>query len=417
MWTTFTRGLAALALSLATPALAQDWGLGGGIPQFRTGGPEAVMYGQPRGYPRCEGLTYIDDFGCRVGAFSDFGTLFPSRVVRAPPQASPLKRAPRELAVRYNHEGRSRTLDDYLDQWPATGVLIARGDTIYVERYQYARTDKQLLTSFSMTKSLVGLLIGIALDKGQVRSIDDTAATYVPELADTEYGRTPIKALLQMASGVKFDEHYANRKSDIYTLARMTLEQGPGGSLEAVKLFNERRAPPGKRFSYSSAESTVLALVLARATGRKVADYASEQLWQPLGAEADARWNIDSTGMEIGYAYYNATLRDWARLGLMLAHNGNWAGKSIVPANWIAASTTAGPDDPSPTYGYQIWISPLGNKRFTLRGLRGQLVWVDPVTQIVAVHTSLDTNELQIAEMSSMFLAAREQLLKESANR
>jgi CubicO group peptidase (beta-lactamase class C family) len=402
--------VAVAALVLVTPALAQSWGVGGSIPQFRDGGPDADGYGRTEGYPRCTGLIYIDKLSCRVGAFSDFGTLFPSRVVPAPANPSTLRRRPAELAVRYSHNGHSRTLDDYLDSWPTTGLLIARGDTIAVERYQYARTDRQLLTSFSMAKTVVGLLIGIALDKGAIRSIDDTAQTYVPELAGTEYGRTPIKALLQMASGVKFDETYANRSADIYTLARLTLEQEPAGSLEAVKLFNTRVAPPGERFSYSSAESTVLALVLARATGRRLADYASEQLWQPIGAEADARWNIDATGMEIGYAYYNAVLRDWARLGLMLAHNGQWNGRQVVPAAWIAQSITPGP---SPTYGYQVWISPFDGRRFYLLGLRGQMVWVDPVTRLTVAHTSLATNEQQRNELSSLILAAREQLLKE----
>jgi CubicO group peptidase (beta-lactamase class C family) len=398
------------ALVLATPALAHDWGLGGSIPQFRDGGPDADGYGRKEGYPRCSGLIYIDKLGCRVGAFSDFGTLFPSRVVPAPANPSPLRRRAAELAVRYSHNGHDRTLDDYLDSWPTTGLLIARGDTIAVERYQYARTDRQLMTSFSMAKTVVGLLIGVALDKGAIRSIDDTAQTYVPELAGTEYGRTPIKALLQMASGVKFDETYANRSADIYTLARLTLEQDPAGSLEAVKLFNTRVAPPGERFSYSSAESTVLALVLARATGRRLVDYASAELWQPLGAEADARWNIDATGMEIGFAYYNAVLRDWARLGLMLAHGGRWNGRQVVPAAWIAQSITPGP---SPTYGYQVWISHFDRRRFYLLGLRGQMVWVDPVTRLTVAHTSLATNELQQNELSSLIIAAREQLLKE----
>jgi CubicO group peptidase (beta-lactamase class C family) len=166
-----------------------------------------------------------------------------------------------------------------------TGFLIARGDSILVERYQYGRTDKHRLTSFSMAKTIIGLLIGIALEEGAIRSIDDPAEVYVPALAGTEYGRTPIKALLQMSSGVSFREDYADPRSDIYTLAELTLGQGAGGSLAAVKRFNTRAAPPGHRFSYASAESLVLGLVLAGATRRTVSDYASEKVWQPLGTE------------------------------------------------------------------------------------------------------------------------------------
>jgi CubicO group peptidase (beta-lactamase class C family) len=141
-----------------------------------------------------------------------------------------------------------------------TGLLIAKGDSILVERYQYGRTDTHRLTSFSMAKTIIGLLIGIAVKEGAIGSIDDPAEVYVPGLKGTEYGRTPIKALLQMASGVSFREVYIDVGSDIYTLARDTLEQGPGGSLPAVKRFNTRHAQPGERLSYSSAESLVLGL-------------------------------------------------------------------------------------------------------------------------------------------------------------
>jgi CubicO group peptidase (beta-lactamase class C family) len=149
-------------------------------------------------------------------------------------------------------------------------------------------------------------------------------------LKDTEYGRTPIKALLLMASGVAFSEDYASRSSDINKLARLTLED-PADSLAAVKQFNTRGSPPRARFSYSSAETVVLGLVLAAATKRTVSDYAAEKLWQPLGAEADATGIIDATGQEVTFAYVNAVLRDWARLGLMLANRGNWQGKTVVP--------------------------------------------------------------------------------------
>ena len=231
-----------------------------------------------------------------------------------------------------------------------------------------------------MAKTIVGLLIGIAVSEGAIRSIDERAEVYVPELKGTEYGRTPIKALLQMASGVAFREDYTDRTSDIATLGRATLGQEPGGGLAAVTRFNTRNAEPGQRFSYASSESMVLGLVLARATRRSVSDYASEKLWQPLGAEADATWSIDTTGQEITYAYFNAVLRDWGRIGLMLANDGRWAGKAIVPREWLLESTTpcvgpsgppvdgsnpkrswsrrTTPDCPSLLYGYHVWLLP-----------------------------------------------------------
>jgi len=392
--------LAALAagLALAVQANAEDG------PRYRADGPDAEIYGAGRGYPMCSGLAYIADKGCRVGAFSHYGTLFPSRDIRAPAKASPLQRAANEPVITYQFEGKTFSLDDYLNKRPTTGLLVARDDTILVERYQYGRNDKHLLTSFSMAKSLVGFLVGLALERGAIRSIDDTAEVYVPELKGSEYGRTPLKALLQMASGVAFSENYSDPSSDIYLLARLTLEQDPAGSLNAVKRFNTRRDAPGQRFSYSSAESSVLGLVVARATGRTIADLTTEWIWQPLGAESDAKWNIDATGQEITYAYYNAVLRDWGRLGLMLAHKGRWAGRSIIPEGWLAASTTPQKDWPSPTYGYQIWISAIDPSRFYLLGLRGQFVVVDPNSRTTLVQTSLDADEHARAELAALWL-------------
>lgn len=361
----------------------------GAGPRFRADGPNADEFGRKEGYPSCKGIAYVDETRCRVGALSRYDTLFPARTVAAPKQPAQLARAASEPVIRYGFAGLELTLDDYLNRQPVTGLLIAKDNTIVVERYQYGRTDTDRLTSFSMAKSVVALLIGIAVKEGAIRSVEDLAESYVPGLKDTEYGRTPIKALLLMASGVVFSEDYANRSSDINTLARLTLGQDPAGSLNAVKHFNTRRAAPGARFSYSSAETVVLGLVLSAATQRTVSDYAAEKLWQPLGAEADATWIIDATGQEVTFACVNAVLRDWARLGLMLANRGNWQGKTVVPEDWLTASAANAlpTESPRAKYGYQIWYSP-DTRRLALRGLRGQYVLVDPDLKLVLVQTA-----------------------------
>lgn len=357
-------------------------------PRFRADGPDAESFGRREGYPLCKGLAYVREQRCRIGAFSHWEVLFPSRTIKASGPPARLGRAPVEPPIRYTHGGQSLTLDQYLDKHPVTGLLIAKDDSILVERYQYDRTDRQRLTSFSMAKTIIGLLIGIAVTEGAIRSLDDPAEVYVPGLKGTEYGRTPIKALLQMSSGVAFAEIYTDMTSDIAKLALATLGQDPGGSLAAVKRFNTRSAAPGERFSYSSAESVVLGLVLAGATRRTVADYMSDKLWQPLGAEADAKWSIDATGQEITYANFNAVLRDWGRLGLMLAHDGVWAGKRIVAREWLLESTTATANSPSPRYGYHVWLLSAPGRTFALRGLRGQFVLVDPAAKLVLVQTA-----------------------------
>jgi CubicO group peptidase (beta-lactamase class C family) len=388
------RRLAALIASWlivhATAAMAGDAG-----PRFRADGPDAEAYGQRDAYPRC--ATYGRDQRCLVGVLSGFDRMFPSRTIAAPATPSPLQRASSEATLIYEALGSRVTIDDYLDRHPVTGLLIAKGDTILLERYQYARTDRDRLTSYSMAKTIVGLLVGIAAAEGAIRSIDDPAGAYVPALTGTEYGRTPIKALLQMSSGVSFREDYGGA-DDIETLARLTLGQHAGGGLEALKRFNTRLAPAGDRYSYSSAETLVLGLVVTHATRTSLSEYAQRKLWEPLGAEANATWLIEGAGHEIAFAYFNAVLRDWARLGLMLAHDGVWRGKTIVPASWLRAATTVAPADhrlkPGVAhrffgYGYQVWILPGERRAFALRGARGQIVIVDPGSKLVLAQTAV----------------------------
>jgi CubicO group peptidase (beta-lactamase class C family) len=405
-------GLALIA-GLLTTTVVQAQTLEGfrsaGGPLVRADGPRADTYGRARGYPACQRLDYIDDLGCRVGAFSAFEDLFPSRLIARPALASPLPRAAAEPSITYRYESQTRTIDDYLDRHPVTGFLLAHGDTILIERYQYGRTDRHRLATFSMAKTVIGLLVGLAVEDGSIRSIDDPAETYARELRGTEYGRTPVKALLTMTSGIAFDEDYANRSSDIYTLARLTLEQDAAGTVGAVRRFNKRVAAPGERFAYSSLDTVVLGLVLQGATGRTIADYASDRLWKPLGAEAAAAWTIDADGREIAYAYFHAVLRDWARLALMLAKNGQWAGRTIVPASWLDAATTV-EQWPQRTYGYHVWVSPYVRSRFYLNGLRQQYVLVDPDLKLVLVQTSLGGGPEADVEMTALWTAARAHL-------
>ncbi len=409
-----------VALALAAPSVAAQALLDAPAgPRFRADGPEADAYGRAEDYPTCTRFAYIDDLRCRVGAFSHFDTLFPAHTIAASKSPAPLSRSAREPDIRYSYAGESRTLDRYLDANHVTGLLIAKGNSILVERYQYGRTDKHRLTSFSMAKTIIALLIGIAVQEGVIRSIDDPAETYVSGLKGAEYGRTPIRALLQMASGVAFREVYTDVNSDISTLARLVFAPDSSGSLTAVTYFNNRTAPPGAKFSYSSAESLVLGLVLAGAARRTVADYASEKLWGPIGAEADASWIVDATGQEITFAYFNAVLRDWARLGLMLAHDGAWQGKQIIAREWLLAATSIGRDSPfwssalapgahAPGYGYHVWLHMAPRRTFSLRGLRGQFVIVDPAKKLVLVQTALRDGDNQ--ELYALWKALAEQL-------
>jgi len=359
-------------------------------PRFAQGGPDAEDYGASDGYPigergACQRIVFF------IGCQSHFDQVYEGRLVRRATTPSPLARAASEPAVSYEYQGQTFTLDDYLARNPATGLLVARGDTILIERYQYARHDRHRFTSWSMAKTVTAMLIGIAIGDGHIRSVDDLAAAYVPALAGTEYGRTSLRHLLQMSSGVRFVEEY-RENDDVSRLVVDTFRQIGSGGVEAVTPFNVRVAPSGTRFYYASVETQVLGLVLRNAVGRPVADYLQEKIWEPMGAEADATWLIDRAGQEAAFCCLNAVLRDYARLGLLLADDGYWRGRQIIPAAWIKEATIVQPGQPQPPtggYGYQVWILAGERRMFALRGIRGQAIFVDPVSRLVMVHTAV----------------------------
>jgi CubicO group peptidase (beta-lactamase class C family) len=365
-------------------------------PRFAASGPDADAYGESLGYPKGDRTSYFR-LPSLVGSHSHLDEIFEGRLVRKAPAPSALARSRTEPSVSWQFQGQMLTLDDYLARNPTTGLLLARGDTILVERYQYGRTDHDRLTSWSMAKTVTAMLVGVAVAEGRIRSIDDPAAAYVPALEGTEYGRTSLRHLLQMSSGVRFVEQYTGT-DDVTRLALDTFMLAGGGGVPAVTQFNDRVAPGGSRFSYASVETQVLGIVLRAATGRPVAEYLQEKIWQPIGAEADATWLVDRSGQEATFCCLNAVLRDYARLGLLLAHEGNWRGRQLIPAAWVLEATTKsaapphlwpGTATPFYGYGYQTWIFPGEQRQFALLGVRGQAIYVDPASRLVMVHTAV----------------------------
>src|SRR6185503_18804594 len=235
--------LAILAVALAgcaAPTAAPSGPIAAGAvagagPRFAVGGHDAEGYGAREGYP----VKIISRPPFLVGAFSHYDQFFESRVVRRAATPSRLSRAAAEPLLRYRAGVTTHTLDDYIARNPAPGLLIARGDTILVERYQYARNDRHRFTSFSMAKTVTAMLIGVAIAEGHIRSVDDLAAAYVPAPADTEYGRTSLRHLLQMSSGVHFSENYSGA-DDASRLFIETVFQDGAGGVAAVKPYNQR---------------------------------------------------------------------------------------------------------------------------------------------------------------------------------
>jgi len=384
-------------------------------PTFSPAGPEAEAYGLNQGFPygprdKVAQQPFI------VGSFSNFDRIRPSRKVARPSERMPLHEDPRPFELTYKHRGETHRIDDYLSRMPVTGFLIAQSNSILFERYQYGRNDAHRFLSQSMAKTVLAMLIGIAIEEKFIRSVDDTAEKYVPELRGFAYGATPLRALLQMSSGVAYEETYSGA-DDHARFGRELFAKDSKGAAAIVTQFNRRVAPAGTRFSYAGIESEILGIVLRRATGMPVADYLASRIWQPMGAEADASWIVDGAGDEATYGYFNAVLRDYARFALLLAHDGSLAGRAIIPRHWIAAATTVAPGDehlspgkatPYYGYGYQVWLLPGRRRMFALLGVHGQAIFVDPESKLVLVQTAVrlkPSNDPSAAELVSLWLS------------
>ena len=377
------RALGALALALLPGALRAE--------------PDEQALGRDAGYPVGNARDWYGERN-RVGSWSAM-----DRVAGQPTRNVPAGGTPLALAVardapeiRYRFGGITRSVDDYLDRQRITGLLVLQGDRIVVERYRYGRTSEARFLSFSMAKSVVSLLVGLAQAKSAIRSLDDPAERYVPALAGSAYGGTALRHLLQMGSGLAFSERY-DGTDDIARLVR-AFASGTPSVIDVLRSVQERQAPAGSRFVYASAETAVLGRVVAAATNRNLSELTSQWLWQPLGAERDAFWLIGADGHEQAFSGFNAALRDWARLGRLLALDGAIDGREIVPREYLLDATDPArqprgfrPREATPFYGYgrQFWIQPLRERTFSLLGVHGQATFVQPASGIVMVQTAV----------------------------
>ncbi len=334
----------------------------------------------------------------KVGNLTSMEQIFWPREIAPPAMARPLAVRDAPFAVSYEYNGQRYSIEDFLHRQRITGLLILKGDTVVREEYQYERHRDHRFASMSIAKTVVALLTGIALKEGRIESLDDTAEKYAPDLAGTAYGAVSIRNLLRMSSGAKWsDRVVAGQPSDIGQLSADTFfRRGRGGS-SALARVREAAAPAGTIFNYSSAETLALGLVLRGAIRGDLASYMSEKLWKPIGAESAASWLTDASGAEAAFCCLNAKLRDYGRLGTLLANDGSLDGREIVPSRFMREATdaTLQPAHLQPRratgffgYGYQTWLYPYRTRTFQARGLFGQEIIVQPSSGIVIVITS-----------------------------
>lgn len=396
--------LAAAGGAWHKPGLAQPAGDWGGAQGYPTGWGPAGQVPRWEAYP-----------AYRAGNYSGgFETMFRHHLIAAPAQASPLQVTP--VAVNYRWGLVRRGVQDYLDQWPVTGLLIARQGRIWAEHYRFGRDATQRLTSWSMAKSVTSLLVGIALDQGMIRSLDDLPQDYVPELQGTLHGQIPLRHLLNMSSGADVVHERDPVRIDVPALLGWPQARTVGTDVNrVVRTWRDTLEAPGVRFNYNELCPLTLGMVLRAVSGGSLARFAQTQLWQPLGAEADASWLTDALGREYNCVGFAARLRDWARLGQLVAQQGEMQGRQIVSKAWLADCASHGPQDAQVRHGTMraemgyknfFWHPRPGGAWLMMNGHHGQRVLIDRASQTVLVQTALSHEGPWQRELFALFEAA-----------
>lgn len=325
--------------------------------------------------------------------------IFATRRIRRGAQISALKRSARELAVRFTDQGRSCDLNDLMRDEHLSGLLVLHHGEIVLERYALGLTAAHCWQSSSMVKSIASTLVGAALHEGLIHSLDDSLTDYLPDFAGTAYVGVTLRQLLTMTAGIDWREDYEDLTADVAQHYIKPIAERRAGYIEAYLKTLKRIDPAGSQFYYNTGDTFLLSLLLAKVTGRTVADYCAEKIWQPCGMEQDGYFMLESDdGQEITGSCCGASLRDYARFGQLMLNDGVTAdGVRVLPVGWTAEATApsapnfhkdigARPrlDTSSFTgYGYLWWVHHPGS--FMALGAYGQWIHVEPAAGMVFV--------------------------------
>lgn len=340
-------------------------------------------------------ITLFDE-GVIVENFRNMGSFIDYRVVHKGDTTYEFDRAETALPETYVYNGETKNIKKFLDDTWTTGLVVVKDDKIVFEEYYLGNTEESKAISWSVAKSFVSALVGIAVDEGYITDIADPASDYVPMLKGTGYDGVSIKNVLQMSSGIRFNEDYFDFFSDINRMGRVIALNLSLDNFVA-SLANEKE--PGTFNHYVSMDTQVLGMVLREATGQNLSSYLEEKIWKKIGMESDAYFLTDGKGMELAFGGLNVVLRDYARFGRLYLNDGKWNGEQVVPADWVRASVT--PDAPHLMpgdipdlsdwvlgYGYQWWIPQNPEGDFLGIGVYNQFVYIHPEYNVVIAKTS-----------------------------
>jgi CubicO group peptidase (beta-lactamase class C family) len=317
----------------------------------------------------------------REARFRQMGTLFPSDRAAHGTHVHALAQG-KPLAIPGQDET-SAWLAGYMDEHHLAGVMVLQHGRIRLQRYALGFKPEQRWESFSVAKSVTSTLLGIALQRGDIHSLDDTLGTYIPELRDSAYGKVTVQQLLTMTSGVHWNEDYADPNSDVAQMYLGACVDHQAHILAYLKK-QPRQWQAGTHWNYNTAETDLLGILVQRATHQSLAAYLSRTIWQPYGMASDATWIKDECdGSDTGGSGLSATLGDYARLGQFMLDGGRIDGKPVVAAAWLkgALHRQERVDAPDRGYGYLWWTDSDGS--YAAIGIFGQLVYVDPARQLV----------------------------------
>lgn len=317
-----------------------------------------------------------------VAGFRNMNRILPSRGVSAGDSVLSL---PVDLInlddVVIRSDDVTMTLDEYFVQQSVAGLLVIKDGKIAYERYGLGNTEDTRWVSFSVAKSVTSMLVGAAVEDGYIESVDENVTNYLPRLHGSSYEESSIRNLLQMSSGVEWDETYSDPDSDVASVNWETR------ALYEYLRDKPRAAAPGERFNYNTAETNLIGTLLRSAIGNNLSTYLEEKIWKPYGMESDAYWVLtEQGGGEFGGSRINATLRDYGRIGLFAMGNGKLAdGTQVIPETWIEESTT--PSAGYAGYGYQWWLNDDGT--YYAAGIFGQGIYINEEEGIViALHSA-----------------------------
>ncbi|RJF93069.1 serine hydrolase domain-containing protein [Sphingomonas cavernae] len=314
----------------------------------------------------------------RDANFPRMEKLFPGHVARAAARPYPLgKGKPFDLGV-------GDPIGAHMTAHNVAGLLVLQDSKIRLERYARGYSAQGRYTSFSVAKSLTSTLVGAAITDGYIKSVDDPLTRYIPELAGSAYEGVSVKQLLTMTSGVRWNEDYTDPASDVASMYRDPPQPGVDQTIAYLKKL-PREAEPGSKWVYKTGETNLIGVLVTKATGKTLAEYAGEKIWEPFSMERDLFWMVDAGGQDIGGCCLSASLHDYARIGQFVLNDGVINGKRIVPEGWFAAatSTQAQTGRPGTGYGYQWWTNADGT--FQAQGIFGQMIYIDRARRLVIV--------------------------------